>query len=72
VPNCPAWVQELAYSHEVSSCGYWPGVGDGGSFYAYAYPEPDGFAAWHLERVAASHDDRLGSPVAAIDSRPMP
>ena len=25
VPNCPDWVQELAYSHEVSSCGYWPG-----------------------------------------------
>jgi hypothetical protein len=32
-----------AYSHEVSSCGYWPG-GDGeGLFYAYAYPDPPGF-----------------------------
>lgn len=32
------------YSHELSSCGFWPG-GDGeGMFYAYAYPEPEGFA----------------------------
>lgn len=40
VPNCPDWVQELAYSHQVSSAGYWPGGGDEGLFYAYAYPEP--------------------------------
>jgi hypothetical protein len=32
------------YSHEVSSCGFWPGGGDEGAFYAYAYPEPGGFA----------------------------
>jgi Family of unknown function (DUF5996) len=68
VPNCPDWVQELAYSHEVSSCGYWPGVGDGGSF--YAYPEPDGFAAWHLEPVAVSHDDRLGKFLLPYDATP--
>ncbi len=44
VPNCPDYVQYLAYSHEVSSAGYWPG-GDGeGVFYSYAYPEPPGFA----------------------------
>jgi hypothetical protein len=33
-----------AYSHEVSSCGYWPGPpGEEGIFYAYAYPEPPGY-----------------------------
>jgi hypothetical protein len=42
-PNCGPFVMHEAYSHEVSSCGYWPG-GDGeGLFYSYAYPEPDGF-----------------------------
>jgi hypothetical protein len=60
VPNCPDWVQELAYSHEVSSCGYWPGVGEDGSFYAYAYPEPAGFGEWPVEPAAASYDGDLG------------
>jgi hypothetical protein len=42
-PNCGPNVMHEAYSHEVSSCGYWPG-GDGeGVFYSYAYPEPTGF-----------------------------
>ena len=56
VPNCPDWVQEEAYSHEVSSAGYWPG-GDGeGIFYAYAYPEPDGFARFPVRLSAAGHN----------------
>ena len=44
-PNLGAWVMREAYSHEVSSCGFWPGNGGFGraAFYAYAYPEPDGF-----------------------------
>jgi Family of unknown function (DUF5996) len=46
VPNCPDWVQELAYSHEVSSCGFWPNGGTEGVFYAYAYPTPEGFSDW--------------------------
>ncbi|OLM20076.1 MULTISPECIES: DUF5996 family protein [unclassified Pseudonocardia] len=32
------------YSRELSSCGFWPGGGDEGAFYAYADPAPDGFA----------------------------
>jgi hypothetical protein len=60
VPNCPDWVQELAYSHEVSSCGYWPGSGDEGAFYAYAYPEPAGFADWKVEPEGAYYDANLG------------
>jgi hypothetical protein len=46
VPNLPDWVTQEAYSHEVSSCGFWPGGGavDYPAFYSYAYPEPTGFA----------------------------
>jgi Family of unknown function (DUF5996) len=44
VPNCADWVMEEAYSHEVSSAGFWPGAGVGeAAFYAYAYPAPPGF-----------------------------
>jgi hypothetical protein len=60
VPNCPDWVQEMAYSHEVHSCGFWPGGSEEGSFYAYAYPQPDGFAEWPVQPDAAYFDDRLG------------
>jgi hypothetical protein len=60
VPNCPDWVQQLAYSHEVSSCGYWPGGSAEGSFYAYAYPTPAGFADWPVQPEAAYFDPALG------------
>jgi Family of unknown function (DUF5996) len=60
VPNCADWVQELAYSHEVSSCGFWPGGSAEGSFYAYAYPAPDGFAEWDVQPEAAYFDKELG------------
>jgi hypothetical protein len=43
-PNCGDWVMEEGYSRELSSCGFWPGGGEEGAFYAYAYPEPEGFA----------------------------
>lgn len=44
-PNMARFVAVEAYSHEVSSCGFWPGGGpvDEPVFYAYAYPEPPGF-----------------------------
>jgi len=60
VPNCADWVMELAYSHEVSSCGFWPGGSPEGSFYAYAYPEPQGFADWKPEPAEAFYDHSLG------------
>jgi hypothetical protein len=44
VPNCPAWVMREGYSRELASCGFWPGGGAEGAFYAYAYPEPAGYA----------------------------
>ncbi len=47
IPNLPDWITREAYSHEVSSCGFWAGGGPIAypAFYAYAYPEPAGFAA---------------------------
>ncbi|MDQ1394540.1 MAG: hypothetical protein QOF30_3517 [Acidimicrobiaceae bacterium] len=69
VPNCPDWVQEMAYSHEVHSCGFWPGGSEEGSFYAYAYPQPAGFADWPVQPEAAYYDHSLGEfilPYAAV------
>jgi hypothetical protein len=45
VPHLPDRVAREAYSHEVSSCGFWPGneLLPEAAFYAYAYPEPGGF-----------------------------
>lgn len=45
IPNMPDWIAREAYSHEVASCGFWPGGGPHPFplFYAYAYPEPDGY-----------------------------
>jgi len=47
IPNLPDRVTREAYSHEVSSCGFWAGGGavPYAAYYAYAYPEPEGFAA---------------------------
>ena len=47
IPNLPDRVTREAYSHEVSSCGFWPGGGQVSypAFYSYAYPEPTGFSA---------------------------
>jgi Family of unknown function (DUF5996) len=46
IPNLPDSITREAYSHEVSSCGFWPGGGPIAYpvFYAYAYPEPNGFS----------------------------
>lgn len=56
-PHCPDWVMIEAYSHECSSCGFWPGDENAPpSFYAYAYPEPHGYAARGVEPAAARYD----------------
>lgn len=68
-------MQELAYSHEVSSAGYWPGGGDEGLFYAYAYPEPAGFAGWNVQPADAYYDTDLGEfllPYTAVRSASDP
>jgi hypothetical protein len=54
-PNCPDRVMHEAYSHECSSAGFWPGGGavDEAAFYAYAYPEPPGYAQQAVRPTAA-------------------
>lgn len=62
VTGLPDDVTQEAYSHEVSSAGFWPGGGgiDEPMFYSYAYPAPDGFAAMAVEPSAARFDSKLG------------
>ena len=50
-----------AYSHEVSSAGFWPGGGDikGPAFYSYAAPEPSGFAGRKIQPAAAFYHPQL-------------
>ena len=60
-PNCGPHVMWEAYSHEVSSCGYWPGgPGEEGCFYAYAYPDPPGYREAPVGPDGARWDDDLG------------
>jgi hypothetical protein len=69
IPNMPDWVTQEAYSHEVSSCGFWPG-GDllpQAVFYAYAYPEPEGFKMARVRPVEARYNTDLGEFVLAYD-----
>lgn len=62
VPALPDEVTREAYSHEVSSCGFWPGDDrfSEPAFYSYAYPAPDGFADARVEPAAASYHAELG------------
>ncbi len=60
-PHLADWVMEEAYSHEVSSAGFWPGAGLGEpAFYAYAYPEPDGFREYAVQPEAAYYHEQMG------------
>ena len=56
-PNCPDRVMVEAYSHECSSCGFWPGdENTQPTFYAYAYPEPPGYSSHGVMPLAAHYD----------------
>jgi hypothetical protein len=59
-PNVGLWVMQEAYSHEVSSAGFWPGNGGFGkaAFYSYAYLEPEGFAETQVR--GGTYDSALG------------
>ncbi|MEM6650180.1 MAG: DUF5996 family protein [Pseudomonadota bacterium] len=61
IPNLPDNITEEAYSHEVSSAGFWPGGnGTEAMFYAYAYPTPTGFKDQTISPKEAYFDDTLG------------
>ncbi|ONM48997.1 DUF5996 family protein [Nocardia donostiensis] len=59
-PNVGDWVMVEGYSRELSSCGFFPGGGEEGAFYAYAYPEPDGFADHPVGPSEAYYSKDLG------------
>jgi uncharacterized protein DUF5996 len=70
VPNLPDAVAHEAYSHEVSSAGFWPGGGaiDYPAFYSYAYPEPAGFRATKVRPDAAFFSEALGEFILPYDA----
>ena len=70
IPALPDAVTREAYSHEVSSAGFWPGGGgtDFSAFYSYAYPSPPGFAEAPVEPAAVHFDATLGEFVLPYDA----
>ncbi|MBX7458577.1 hypothetical protein K3152_10005 [Qipengyuania sp. 1NDH17] len=76
-PNLPDRVTREAYSHEVSSAGFWLGGGgvEEAAFYAYGYPTPEGFAEATIEPDAAYWLEDLGEfvlPYEAVRSSADP
>ncbi|UCC85217.1 MAG: hypothetical protein JSW46_10005 [Gemmatimonadota bacterium] len=69
IPNLPDWVAREAYSHEVSSAGFWPGGGPipYPVFYAYFYPEPEGFKEAALTVSGAAYNSDVGEFVLPYD-----
>ena len=70
IPNLPDSVTRDAYSHEVSSCGFWPGGGpiSYAAFYAYAYPTPAGYPEAQVEPGEAYYSHELGEFILPYDA----
>src|SRR5689334_17537212 len=70
IPHLPDAVAREAYSHEVSSAGFWPGGGpiDHAAFYSYAYPAPEGFAAAPVRPAQAFFSRDLGEFLLSYDA----
>jgi len=70
VPHLPDAVAREAYSHEVSSAGFWPGSGaiDYPAFYSYAYPEPPGFRSAKVRPAAAFFSEAVGEFILPYDA----
>jgi hypothetical protein len=70
IPNLPDAITREAYSHEVSSCGFWPGGGPipYPAFYSYAYPEPAGFAEARVRPDSAFYSTDLREFVLPYDT----
>ncbi|MFA1540790.1 DUF5996 family protein [Actinomadura monticuli] len=74
-PNCPDWVMVEGYSGELSSAGFWPGGGEEGAFYSYAYPEPPGFQDHPVTPPEATYNSEMGEfllPYEAVATAPAP
>ncbi len=57
-----------AYSHEVSSVGFWPGAGFAGpAFYSYMAPSPAGFREARVSPASARYDEGLGEFIVMYD-----
>lgn len=69
IPNLPDRITREAYSHEVSSCGFWPGGGTipYAAFYSYAYPAPEGFASASVKPEAAFYSADFGEFILPYD-----
>jgi Family of unknown function (DUF5996) len=71
VPHLSDAVAQEAYSHEVSSAGFWPGGGgpiDYPAFYSYAYPAPEGFSAARVLPKEAFFSRELGEFLLPYDA----
>jgi Family of unknown function (DUF5996) len=70
VPHLSDAVVREAYSHEVSSAGFWPGGGpiEYAAFYSYAYPAPEGFAEARAEPAEAFFSKELGEFLLPYDA----
>lgn len=68
-PGVAAKVMQEAYSHEVSSAGFWPGGGgiDYPAFYSYAYPPPAGFKDFAVRPAGALFSESLGEFLLPYD-----
>jgi len=62
IPGLPDWVTREAYSHEVYSCGFWPGgpASPAPTFYAYAYPVPNGLGEAHIDPPQSIWSEDMG------------
>src|SRR6187551_2081218 len=69
-PGLPDGVTREAYSHEVSSAGFWPGndLVPYPAFYSYAYPEPEGFASAPVSPAEAFYSDDLSEFILPYDA----
>ena len=65
-----AAVTREAYSHQVSSAGFWPGSDNFryAAFYSYAYPEPPGFSSFAGRPQAAQYNKDLGQFILSYDA----
>lgn len=72
-PNCPPWVMAEAESRENAAAGFWPGGSAEGTFYAYVYPEPEGYR--DADFSPATWDTELGEwvlPYETVRTSPDP